>query len=60
MPRPAVRLVLELPVLVLAEERGAHAGQGVGFEQLEPLFKGIVDVNAAVGVEDPDAARAAK
>lgn len=49
-------LVLEATVLVLAEEREADGGQGVGLEELEALFEGVVDFNLAGAVEDDDAA----
>jgi len=51
-----VRLVLEATVLVLAEEREADGGQGVGLEELEALFEGVVDLDLAGAVEDDDAA----
>lgn len=50
------RLVLEATVLVLAEEREADGGQGVGLEELEALFEGIVDLDLTGAVEDDDAA----
>jgi hypothetical protein len=51
-----VRLVLEATVRVLAEERETDGGQGVGLEELEALFKGVVDLDLAGAVEDDDAA----
>ena len=51
-----VRLVLEATVLVLAEKREADGGQGVGLEELEALFEGVVDLDLAGAVEDDDAA----
>ena len=50
--------MLEFPILVLAEQRHSHVGQGVGFQQLEALFERVVDVDLGVAVEDDDAARA--
>jgi hypothetical protein len=49
-------LVLEATVLVLAEQREADGGQGVGLEELETLFEGVVDLNLAGAVEHDDAA----
>jgi hypothetical protein len=49
-------LVLEATVLVLAEQREADGGQGVGLEELEALFKGVVDLDLAGAVEHDDAA----
>lgn len=49
-------LVLEAAVLVLAEEREADGGQGVGLEKLETLFEGVVDLDLAGTVENDDAA----
>lgn len=53
------RSVVEAPVLVLAEESDADAGQGIGLEDLEPLVEGVVDVDLAAGTSDDDAARSA-
>lgn len=50
------RLVLEAAVLVLAEQRETDRGQGVGFEELQALFEGVVDLDLAGAVEDGDAA----
>lgn len=50
------RLVLEAAVLVLAEQRKTDGGQGVGFEELQALFEGVVDLDLAGAVEDGDAA----
>ena len=49
-------LVLEATVLVLTEERETDGGQGVGLEELEALFEGVVDFDLAGAVEDDDAA----
>jgi hypothetical protein len=51
-----VRLVLEATVLVLAEERETHGGQGVSLEELEALFESVIDFDLAGAVEDDDAA----
>jgi hypothetical protein len=52
----SVDLVLEATVLVLAEERETDGGEGVGLEELEALFEGVVDLDLAGAVEDHDAA----
>lgn len=49
-------LVLEATVLVLAEERETDGRQGVGLEELEALFEGVVDFDLAGAIEDHDAA----
>lgn len=49
-------LVLEATVLVLAEQRETDGGEGVGLEELETLFEGVVDFDLAGAVEDDDAA----
>ena len=49
-------LVLEATVLVLAEQRETDGGQGVGFEELQALFEGVVDLDLAGAVEHDDAA----
>lgn len=49
-------LVLEAAVLVLAEEREADGGQGVGLEKLQALLESVVDLDLAGAVEDDDAA----
>jgi hypothetical protein len=49
-------LVLEATVLVLAEQREADGGQGVGLEELQALFEGVVDLDLAGAVEHDDAA----
>ena len=57
--RPATQaesLVLEATVLVLAEQREADGGQGVGLEELQALFEGVVDLDLAGAVEHDDAA----
>ena len=51
-----MNLVLEATVLVLAEERETDRGQGIGLEELEALFEGVVDFDLAGAVEDDDAA----
>lgn len=56
LKRGSVNLVLEATVLVLAEERETDGGQGVGLEELEALFEGVVDFDLAGAVEDDDAA----
>lgn len=42
------RLVVELSVVVLAEEGNSDRGQGLGLEKLQPFLERVVDVNLAV------------
>lgn len=49
-----INLILEFPVLVLAEEDSPDSRESIGLEELEALFEGIVDVNLARSVVNPD------
>ena len=49
-------LILEPPVLVFAEKNGSHSWEGVGLEELQALFEGVVDLDLAGAVEHDDAA----
>lgn len=50
------RLVVELSVVVLAEEGNSDRGQGLGLEKLQPFLERVVDVNLAVCADDDGAA----
>jgi hypothetical protein len=47
-------LIVELAVLVLAEQSGSDAGQGVRLEQSKSFLEGVVDVDLAAAADDGD------
>lgn len=49
-----IGLVIEPPVGVLAEQRLADGGEGVDFEQAQPLFERVVDLDLALTTNDDD------
>ena len=49
---PHAYLVNELPVLVLPEQRGTHAGEGICLENMQSLLEGVVDHDPAVTSDD--------
>ena len=51
---------MELPVLVLAEERDPDGGKGVRLKQPQTLLEGVVDVDTAAGATDGSTSRAIK
>ena len=55
-----MRLVVELPVLVLAEERDPDGRQGIGLKQPQTLLEGVVDVDTAAGATNRSTSRAIK
>jgi hypothetical protein len=54
------RLVVKLPVLVLAEERDPDGRQGVRLKQPQTLLEGVVDVDTAAGANNGSTSRAIK
>ena len=50
---------MELPVLVLAEERDPDGRQGIGLKQPQTLLEGVVDVDAAASANDGSTAGSA-
>ena len=50
-------LILELSVLVLAEQSGSHTGESFGLEQAKTLLEGVVDVDSAGRVDNGDTTR---
>lgn len=49
-----IGLVVEPPVGVLTEQRLADGGQGVDFEQAQPLFERVVDLDLALATDNDD------
>ena len=47
-----VRSVVELPVLVLAEERDSDGRQSLGLEESQTLFEGVVDVDLSASANN--------
>lgn len=50
----SLQLVVELPVLILAEECGSDAGKGVRFKHAQPLFECIVEFDLAAAAVEKD------
>lgn len=55
-PVPCPHLIVKLPVLILAEQGGADAGQSVRLAYPQSLFKGVVQLDLAAAADDEDSA----
>jgi hypothetical protein len=46
------KLFIELPVLVLPEQRVSDGGESISLEQFQSFFEGVIDINLASSAHD--------
>lgn len=48
---------MELPVLVLSEQRGSDAGKSIGFAQPQSFLESVIQLDLAATTNDKDSTR---